>query len=49
MDHFRRELWFPQLLDRRYWEAWNADGRQNLSARCDAEKDRILREHSPNR
>jgi trimethylamine--corrinoid protein Co-methyltransferase len=46
-DHFRRELWFPRLFDRRYWEAWNADGRTDTASRCNAEKERILREHQP--
>jgi trimethylamine---corrinoid protein Co-methyltransferase len=44
--HFRRELWFPRLLDRRYWEAWNADGHQDMLARCVTARDRILREHT---
>ena len=42
-----KELWFPQLLDRRYWEGWAAAGRQDMHARCRAMKDRILREHKP--
>ena len=46
-DHFRQELWFPQLLDRRYWEAWNADGRQDMLARCIAARDQILAKHTP--
>jgi trimethylamine--corrinoid protein Co-methyltransferase len=47
VTHFRRELWFPQLLDRRFWATWNAEGAHDLLARCRAEKDRILREHTP--
>lgn len=46
-SHFRRELWFPQLLDRRYWDGWASDGRQDMFRRCCAMKDRILREHVP--
>ena len=45
--HFRKELWFPQLLDRRYWEGWATAGREDMAARCRALKDRILREHVP--
>jgi trimethylamine---corrinoid protein Co-methyltransferase len=45
--HFRQELWFPQLLDRRFWEAWANDGRKDMAARCREMKDRILREHVP--
>jgi trimethylamine---corrinoid protein Co-methyltransferase len=45
--HFRRELWFPQLLDRRFFEAWLNDGHKDMAARCREMKDRILREHVP--
>ena len=45
--HFRRELWFPQLLDRRRWATWAADGREDMGARCRAMKDQLLREHVP--
>ncbi len=46
-NHFRRELWFPQFLDRRYWEAWKTAGQQDMSVRCIATKDIILTEHTP--
>jgi trimethylamine--corrinoid protein Co-methyltransferase len=45
--HFRQELWFPSLLDRRYWDAWKADGSQDMAARCTARKDHLLRTHVP--
>ncbi len=45
--HFRRELWFPQLLDRRFWDTWAEDGKRDMAARCRAMKDRLLREHVP--
>jgi len=45
--HFRSELWFPQLFDRRYWEAWASDGSQDVAARCRAMKDDVLRKHVP--
>ena len=44
--HFRRELWFPELLDRRFWEAWAADGKKDMAARCREMKDHILRRHA---
>ena len=47
VQHFRKELWFPQLLDRRYWEGWAAAGRDDMLARCRALRDRILRDHAP--
>ena len=45
--HFRQELWFPQLLDRRFWETWTEDGGKDMAGRCRAMKDQLLREHVP--
>lgn len=45
--HFRRELWFPQLLDRHYWTNWVERGATTMLERCIAMKDRLLDEHSP--
>jgi trimethylamine--corrinoid protein Co-methyltransferase len=45
--HFRNELWFPQLLDRRYFQSWADDGRKDMAARCREMRDCILREHVP--
>jgi trimethylamine--corrinoid protein Co-methyltransferase len=47
LRHFRSELWFPQLLDRRFFQSWAEDGKQDMAARCRAMKDRLLREHEP--
>jgi trimethylamine--corrinoid protein Co-methyltransferase len=45
--HFRKELWFPKLLDRQYWSNWLDKGHPDLGARLIAEKDRLLRDHTP--
>jgi trimethylamine--corrinoid protein Co-methyltransferase len=45
--HFRKELWFPQLLDREFWSNWVDQGASRMYDRCIAMKDRILREHTP--
>jgi len=45
--HFRKELWFPQLLDREFWSNWVEQGASTMYDRCIAMKDRILREHTP--
>lgn len=45
--HFRREMWFPRLLDRRFWQSWAADGCQDLFARARSAQDQILRQHKP--
>jgi len=45
--HFRDELWFPQLLDRDYFERWNDNGRPDTLRRCREMKDAVLQDHVP--
>jgi trimethylamine--corrinoid protein Co-methyltransferase len=45
--HFRDELWFPQLLDRNYWEKWLARPDKDMLSRCRAMKDHLLLTHQP--
>ena len=45
--HFRRELWFPRLLDREYYQAWQDAGARSLEDRCRERKQAILAEHHP--
>jgi len=40
--HFRRELWFPRLLDRSYYDAWREAGAESLEVRCGRRKEEIL-------
>jgi trimethylamine--corrinoid protein Co-methyltransferase len=47
VQNFRKELWFPKLLDRQYWSNWMAAGHSNMHARLIAEKDRLLSKHEP--
>jgi trimethylamine--corrinoid protein Co-methyltransferase len=47
VQHFRNELWFPQLLDRNYWSTWLEQGATDMHARCIAAKDRLLAQHTP--
>jgi trimethylamine--corrinoid protein Co-methyltransferase len=47
VQHFRKELWFPQLLDREYWSNWVEKGASKMHERCIELKDKILREHTP--
>jgi len=44
--HFRRELWFPKLLDRQYWSVWSEQGSQTMHDRCIDLKATLLREHT---
>ena len=46
-EHFRKELWFPKLLDRNYYQAWFDGGVTNMQQRCKAAKDDILKNHQP--
>jgi trimethylamine---corrinoid protein Co-methyltransferase len=45
--HFRQELWYPDLLDRRFFESWVEDGASTMHQRCTAAKNRLLTEHEP--
>ena len=47
VKHFRKELWFPSLLDRQYYQAWVDGGRSQMSARCRAQKEHLLATHGP--
>jgi trimethylamine--corrinoid protein Co-methyltransferase len=33
-EHFRRELWFPRLLDRQFYQAWRDAGGTSAEQRC---------------
>jgi len=44
-DHFLKELWFPQLLDRKFWEGWRESGAKNMMDRCIEKKNEILENH----
>lgn len=47
VEHFRKELWFPKLLDRNYYQTWLNGGATNMQQRCKAMKDDILKNHQP--
>jgi len=32
--HFRNETWFPTMLDRSYWPAWEAEGRPDIARKA---------------
>jgi trimethylamine:corrinoid methyltransferase-like protein len=44
-DHFKREMWFPSLLDRDYYDPWYEGGASTLADRCRQEKERLLATH----
>ncbi len=46
-EHFRRELWFPRLLDRDYYDAWHHAGAPDTRERCRQRKEELLVTHVP--
>jgi trimethylamine--corrinoid protein Co-methyltransferase len=46
-QHFRKELWFPKLLDRDYYQAWLEGGAVTMEDRCKTMRDQILKSHQP--
>jgi trimethylamine--corrinoid protein Co-methyltransferase len=45
--NFRKEFWFPRLMDRRRFDPWRRGGEKTLGNRLNGEVKRILKEHSP--
>ena len=46
-EHFREELWFPEILDRQYYEPWTDGGAPSTEALCGQRKQAILGDHEP--
>jgi trimethylamine--corrinoid protein Co-methyltransferase len=46
-DHYRREFWFPTVMDRQRWSDWEAAGKSTLGDRIQARLDEILDTHQP--
>ena len=46
-EHFRKELWFPDLLDRDYYQGWMDAGAAGMEERCRRRKEEILAERQP--
>lgn len=44
-EHFRKELFFPRLLDRQYYQAWKDSAALSTEDRCRSRKEEILRTH----
>lgn len=45
--HFRKELWFPRVLDRSFYQAWMDIGAPTTEERCVRLAGEILRTHEP--
>ena len=46
-NHFRKELWFPTLLDRDFYDSWRDKGSLNMESRCCDRKEEILASYEP--
>jgi trimethylamine--corrinoid protein Co-methyltransferase len=46
-EHFRREMWFPTLMDRQMRRAWQAGGAKTMADRVRARVVDILEHHDP--
>jgi len=47
VENFRKEFWFPQLMDRKGYEQWAEEGKTTLEQRVREKIRAILKEHSP--
>jgi trimethylamine---corrinoid protein Co-methyltransferase len=47
LERFRKELWFPKVLDRNFYEAWRTAGAASAEERCRQRKDELLANHQP--
>jgi trimethylamine--corrinoid protein Co-methyltransferase len=46
VTNFRKELWFPKLLDRNYYQVWHDNGAKSTEERCKQSKEEILKTHT---
>ena len=47
LQHFRKEHWHPELMDRSNYEKWMQDGRKTLGQRASEKVKQILAEYHP--
>ncbi|MFX1569715.1 MAG: trimethylamine methyltransferase family protein [Promethearchaeota archaeon] len=45
--HFRKELWFPSLLNRDIYDPWRKTGSKSMESLCKERKEEILASHEP--
>lgn len=45
--HFKKELWFPTLLNRNNYKSWKEKGATDMEQRCRERKNEILVSHEP--
>ena len=45
--NFKKEMWFPQIINRQRYEAWEKEGSTTMGDRLNAKVKKILKEHKP--
>ena len=45
--HFKKELWFPSLLNRDIYDAWREKGAKSMESHCKERKQEILSSYKP--
>lgn len=46
-EHFRQELWFPEMLDRNYYQQWLDNGAAGIEELCRKQKEELLEIYTP--
>ncbi len=49
LDHFKEEIWMPELIDRQDYQAWVSSGGKTLKQRVNKKVQWILENHEPER
>lgn len=47
LANFKKQFWFPRLMDRSNWEMWNAEGKKTLGDRVQEKLDEVIASHKP--
>lgn len=47
LEHYRKDFWFPRLMDRSNYETWVGAGKKTLRERVEEKMDHILETHHP--
>ena len=46
-ENFKKEMWFPQIINRQRYEAWEKEGSTTMGERLNVKVKSILEEHTP--
>lgn len=46
-EHYSTEHWFPNMLDRQFFDQWAKNGKTDMAGRCKEMKEELLNTHQP--